>query len=125
MVGKSVSEKVAEKKAAAAAQSVVTDAGDFKVVGSAHGGDDDMFIAFSKTEPGFTVIGKLLKFVDGKFGENAVLEVDGSEKQFVISAGLKDIKDVPLGATVRIIHLGMAPTKSGKQFRKYEIAFKE
>jgi len=125
MVGKSVSEKLAEKKAAEAA---VTDDGFEKVVVT--GGDGTKnFLSFSHQDDGFTLTGTFEGINDdGTYGpEAAVRDSDGIVQVFVLTAGLKGpMSQVKKGDTVRIVHLGLEDSKNfkGKQFRKFDVLVK-
>ncbi len=124
MVGKSVSEKLKEKAAKATEQSIMTDDG-FKVLGAREEGEGNLFITFSKEDDGFTVIGKFVGFATGKFGKNIVLQTDEGEKQFSMTAGLKDFENIDVDSMVRVRHMGKIELKGGKSFRKFEIAVKK
>jgi hypothetical protein len=125
MVGKSVSEKLKEKAAKAPEQSIMNDEG-FKVLGGRGEGSGDVtFLSFAKQVDGFKIIGKFLGTTTGKYGENIRLETENGEVQFVKGTGLKDMDGVEVGSIVRITMVGLVPTKSGREFRKFEIAVKK
>jgi len=118
MVGKSVSEKLAEKKAAA-------DDGFEKIVVT--GGDGTKnFLAFSKEEDGFTLIGTFEGINEGgTYGAEAMVrDGDGIVQVFVLTSGLKGpMRQLKAGDTVKIVHLGLEPSKNfpGKNFRKFDV----
>lgn len=125
MVGKSVSEKLKEKAAKAPTQSIMNEDG-FKVLGGREEGSEDItFLSFAKQADGFKIIGEFLGTTTGKYGENIRLMTESGEVQFVKGTGLKDMDNVDVGSMVRITMVGLVPTKSGRQFRKFEIAVKK
>ena len=85
------------------------------------------FITFSKEEAGFSLIGTYKGISVGKFGDEITLiDKDGVENVFVVTAGLSDFRErVPVGATVKVIHNGLKLGKNGKEFRSYTILLKK
>ena len=122
MVGKSVSEKLAEKKAAAA------DDG-FEEVKAVGGDGTKNFLAFSKEPVGFALIGEFIGINEkGTYGPEAMVR-DGDDivQVFVLTAGLKGpMSQVKVGDTVKIVHDGLEPSKNfpGKNFRKFSVLVK-
>ena len=120
MVGKSVSEKLAEKKA-------VADDG-FEKVTVAGGEGARNFLSFSKEAEGFTLIGEFEGINEGTYGPEAMVrDSDGIIQVFVLTAGLKGpMTQVKKGDTVKIVHLGLEDSKNfkGKQFRKFDVMVK-
>jgi len=122
MVGKSVSEKLADKKAAA------EDDGFEKVTVTAGEGAKN-FLSFSHQDDGFALVGVFEGINDeGTYGPEAMVrDGDGILQVFVLTAGLKGpMGQVKKGDTVKIIHLGLEDSKNfkGKQFRKFDVLVK-
>ena len=122
MVGKSVSEKLAEKKAAEA------DDGFEKVVVTGGSGEKN-FLSFSHEPEGFALVGTFEGINEGgTYGPEAMVrDADGIVQVFVLTAGLKGpMAQVNFGDTVKIIHLGLEDSKNfkGKQFRKFDVLVK-
>jgi len=121
MVGKSVSEKIAEKKAAAENDG-------FEPVGVPTSAGGKNFLSFSKTEEGFTLVGEFIEIADGTYGpEASVMDDDGIMQVFVLTAGLKGpMSQINPGDKVKITHLGLKDSKNfkGKSFRSFDVAVK-
>jgi hypothetical protein len=59
--------------------------------------------------------------VKGKFGDNGVIETpDGIRHVFTLSATLKDLLQVPDGTGVKVTYQGMALSKAGNQYHKFQ-----
>jgi hypothetical protein len=75
----------------------------------------------------FTDLGQVLEGIwrgtqKGKYGDNGVVETeDGVRRVFTLSAMLKDLVDVDDGTEVQITYLGMAKSKAGNDFHKFQI----
>lgn len=57
----------------------------------------------------------------GKFGENGIVEVDGTPQKFTMNAALKDLIRVPKGTEVQITYTGKQLSKAGVEFKAFEI----
>ena len=122
MVGKSVSEKLADKKAEASNDG-------FEKVTVAAGDGARNFLSFSREAEGFTLVGEFEGInEDGTYGPEAMVrDGDGMVQVFVLTAGLKGpMAQVKKGDTVKIVHLGLEDSKNfkGKQFRKFDVMVK-
>ena len=122
MVGKSVSEKLAEKKAEAANDG-------FEKITVTGGDGAKNFLSFSHQPEGFSLIGTFEGInAEGTYGPEAMVrDEDGIVQVFVLTAGLKGpMGQVKQGDTVKIVHLGLEDSKNfkGKQFRKFDVMVK-
>jgi hypothetical protein len=76
---------------------------------------------FKFAEEGDTLEGIWQGTQAGKFGENGIVEMNGERKQFTLNAALKDLIRVPPGTEVRITYTGKQMSKSGNEFKAFEI----
>jgi hypothetical protein len=81
------------------------------------------FYSWSLQEIGTVLQGKFIGVEPSKYEgtDNYVLEIDDKQIKFAASAGLRSLEDAQTGAVVRITHLGMRPSKNGKQYRSFDI----
>jgi len=118
MVGKSVSEKLAEKKADDGFEKVVPVAGE----GGRH------FMSFANEPEGATFIGEFIEISGGTYGDEAsLMDEHGVIQVITLTAGLKGpMKLVKAGDMVKITHLGLKDSKNfkGKQFRAFDVSVK-
>lgn len=128
MVGKSVSEKLAEKKAAAAKSDSPAPAKDADGFETIRGAGGDRFMSFAAAEEGDTFIGTFIEHTTGQYGPQATFEdEEGNEKVITLTSGLKGpCSQLKPGDVVRITHLGLKPSKNfpGKNFRAFDVAVK-
>lgn len=93
----------------------------WKSISGGGGGDVDEWIKWQKA--GEEIIVKLVGFVDGRYGKNAVAirESDGKRVGFGLSAALRDLESIELGSTIRIRFLGWQETAQGVQFKNFDV----
>lgn len=73
------------------------------------------------TEPGEVLEGVWRGTVSGKFGLNGWLDTQDGDVQVSLSAGLRDLEEVPTGTRVRITFVKWAVSKGGNRFRLFTI----
>ena len=89
----------------------------------AQGGAGNYWIPESRGE---TIQGVLVDAVEGPYGTNYVLEIDGTEIRLPANKVLiSKLDNVPMGAEVKVEYLGTVRTSTGRRAKDYRVLWRE